>query len=66
MQTGNVTRNCLTPLLLPAMQYTVRILTGMMKFSVPQKEYPLGWGNKKGSHVYFLLIVNMVHCTTIV
>ncbi len=29
-------------------------------FSVPQIEYPLGGGSKKGSHVYFLLIVTMV------
>ncbi len=30
------------------------------QFSVPQIEYPLGGSNKKGSHVYFLLIVAMV------
>ncbi len=27
----------------------------MLKFSVPQIEYPLGGSCKKGSHVYFLL-----------
>ncbi len=31
-----------------------------LKFSVPQIEYPLGGSSKKGSHVYFLLIVAMV------
>ncbi len=30
------------------------------EFSVPQVEYPLGGSRKKGSHVYFLLIVAMV------
>ncbi len=30
------------------------------KFSVPQIEYPLGGSSKKGSHVYFLLVVAMV------
>ncbi len=30
------------------------------QFSVPQMEYPLGGSSKKGSHVYFLLIVAMV------
>ncbi len=30
------------------------------EFSVPQIEYPLGGSTKKGSHVYFLLIVAMV------
>ncbi len=30
------------------------------KFSVPQVEYPLGGSSKKGSHVYFLLIVAMI------
>ncbi len=30
------------------------------KFSVPQIEYPLGGSTKKGSHVYFLLIIAMV------
>ncbi len=29
-------------------------------FLVPQIEYPLGGNNKKGSHVYFLLIVAML------
>ncbi len=32
----------------------------MSEFSVPQIEYPLGGSSKKGSHVYFLLIVAMV------
>ncbi len=31
-----------------------------IQFSVPQIEYPLGGSSKKGSHVYFLLIVAMV------
>ncbi len=30
------------------------------QFSVPQIEYTLGGTSKKGSHVYFLLIVAMV------
>ncbi len=30
-----------------------------IQFSVLQIEYPLGCSNKKGSHVYFLLIVTM-------
>ncbi len=30
------------------------------RFSVPQIEYPLGGSSKRGSHVYFLLIVSMV------
>ncbi len=30
------------------------------RFSVPQIEYLLGGSSKKGSHVYFLLIVAMV------
>ncbi len=30
------------------------------QFSVPQIEYPLGGSSKKGSQVYFLLIVTMV------
>ncbi len=30
------------------------------QFVVPQIEYTLGGSNKKGSHVYFLLIVAMV------
>ncbi len=30
------------------------------QISVPQIEYPLGGSSKKGSHVYFLLIVAMV------
>ncbi len=30
------------------------------EFSLPQVEYPLGGSSKKGSHVYFLLIVAMV------
>ncbi len=29
----------------------------VLEFSVPQIEYPLGGSRKKGSHVYFLLIV---------
>ncbi len=32
----------------------------IFEFSVPQIEYPLGGRSKKGSHVYFLLIVAMV------
>ncbi len=36
------------------------------QFSVPQIEYPLGGSSKKGSHVYFLLIVFMVSDCTIV
>ncbi len=36
-------------------------LEGMLiQFSLPQMEYPLGGSSKKGSHVYFLLIVAMV------
>ncbi len=31
-----------------------------LQFSLPQMEYPLGGSSKKGSHVYFLLIVAMV------
>ncbi len=31
-----------------------------LQFSVAQIEYPLGGSSKKGSHVYFLLIVAMV------
>ncbi len=30
------------------------------QFSIPQIEYPLGGSSKKGSHVYFLLIVAML------
>ncbi len=30
-----------------------------LQFSVPQIEYPLGGSSKKGSHVYFRLIVAM-------
>ncbi len=30
------------------------------EFLVPQIEYPLGGSSKKGSHVYFLLIVAML------
>ncbi len=30
------------------------------QFSVPQIEYPLGGSRKRGSHVYFLLIVAML------
>ncbi len=30
------------------------------EFPVPQIEYPLGGSSKKGSHVYFLLIVAMI------
>ncbi len=36
------------------------IMVGKVEFSVPQIEYPLGGSSKKGSHVYFLLIVGMV------
>ncbi len=31
------------------------------QFSVPQIEYPLGGSSKKGSQVYFLLIVAIDH-----
>ncbi len=34
--------------------------TFVTQFSVPQIEYPLGGSSKKGSHIYFLLIVAMV------
>ncbi len=32
----------------------------LWEFSLPQIEYPLGGSSKKGSHVYFLLIVAIV------
>ncbi len=35
-------------------------ITEKEQFSVLQIEYPQGGGSKKGSHVYFLLIVAMV------
>ncbi len=35
-------------------------LTTCFEFSVPQIEYPLGGSSKKGSHVYFVLIVAIV------
>ncbi len=39
----------------------VRIkINPLTQFSVPQIEFPLGGSSKKGSHVYFLLIVAMV------
>ncbi len=31
-----------------------------LQFSVPQIEYTLGGTSKKGSHVYFLLIVAVI------
>ncbi len=35
-------------------------LNHLLQFSVPQIEYPLGGSSKKGSYVYFLLMVAMV------
>ncbi len=35
-------------------------ISSKLEFSVPQIEYPLGGRSKKGSHVYFLLMVAMV------
>ncbi len=32
----------------------------ILQFSLSQIEYPLGGSSKKGSHVYFLLIVAMI------
>ncbi len=43
------------------MHHNLRELSQLVyQFSVPQIEYPLGGSSKKGSHVYFLLIVAMV------
>ncbi len=36
------------------------IMFPIMLYNIPQIEYPLGGSSKKGSHVYFLLIVCMV------
>ncbi len=38
----------------------MQIVNIVNEFSVPQIEYPLGGSSKKGSHIYFLLIVAMV------
>ncbi len=38
----------------------MNIINLVLQFSVPQIEYPLVVSSKKGSHVYFLLIVVMV------
>ncbi len=40
--------------------WTCSCFYAVLQFSVPQIEYPLGGSTKKGSHVYFLLIVAMV------
>ncbi len=35
-------------------------VTLLLQFLVPQIEHPLGGSSKKGSHVYFMLVVAMV------
>ncbi len=40
--------------------FKLRMVVNIKQFSVPQIEYPLGGSSKRGSHVYFLLIVAMV------
>ncbi len=44
-------------LFLPLLNFSIG---STLQFLVPQIEYSLGGSSKKGSHVYFLLIVAMV------
>ncbi len=47
-----------TGMILRKIQYLIILI--FYQFSAPQIEYPLGDSSKKGSHVYFLLIISMV------